>query len=148
MRKKGKDKNEDIVKLKGDKFEVEDIVKIKDDKFENDYLKDTLNLKDSNIRANKRRERANVQKRVEKFLKNYKPKTIEEAVDVELKHGKVAVRIDSKTTIFVNPEKCIKNKNGQWELKAKNPALNPFDMPLNLLRSKKHIAKIDRSIFN
>ena len=53
------------------------------------------------------------EKKINNFLKTYKQKSLAEASEEEKEKGKVPVRLDHKTIVFLKKEECIK-KDGKW----------------------------------
>lgn len=66
----------------------------------------------------RRKESAAAREKFEEFKKNYKPKTIAQAQEELVNEGKVPVKLDHKTTIWVKREKCVRLENGNWVKKS------------------------------
>lgn len=54
----------------------------------------------------------------EEFKRNYKPKTIAQAQEELVNDGKVPVKIDHRTTVWVRRDKCVRLENGSWVKKS------------------------------
>lgn len=50
----------------------------------------------------------------EEFKRNYKQKSVVEAQKELVDQGKVPVKLDSKTTIWVSRDKCVRLDSGEW----------------------------------
>ena len=66
------------------------------------------------IREKRREETAFYEKKEEKFFASYKKKSLEESLAQEAESGKVTVRLDHKTVIFVAKHKCLQQEDGSW----------------------------------
>ena len=53
----------------------------------------------------------------DKMLLLIRNKTHEESVREEIERGKVPIRVDSRTVVYVKRERCVLLKNGTYELK-------------------------------
>lgn len=50
----------------------------------------------------------------QRFLENYYNKTIKESNKEQASRNKVPVKVDHKTVVWMDRDKCIKNENGMW----------------------------------
>lgn len=66
----------------------------------------------------RRKAAADAREKFEEFKKNYKPKTIAQAQEELVNDGKVPVKIDHRTTVWVRRDKCVRLDNGSWVKKS------------------------------
>jgi hypothetical protein len=61
------------------------------------------------------------------FKRNYKQKTIAQAQEELVNEGKVPVKIDHKTTVWVRRDKCVRLDNGSWVKKSSLTNKNNYE---------------------
>ena len=72
------------------------------------------------IKEKRREETAFYENKEEKFFASYKKKSLNESLSQEIENGKVPVKIDHKTVIFVSRNKCVQQEDGSWVKKTKS----------------------------